>query len=122
MFEAYNFATVVYGFVEAVISGVSVDAVFDSALAVASFDSAIIVVIAVPEASAVVFDFAMTALPSAALTDVVSDHGKDVVVCDQMKASSDFVMIVVSQPLANGASRVHCSSLKMSHLHPWKDA
>jgi hypothetical protein len=49
MFEAYNFATVVCGFVKAVISAVRIDAVFDSASTVASFDSAMIAVIVVPE-------------------------------------------------------------------------
>jgi hypothetical protein len=113
---------VVCVFVKAVISGVRIDAVSDSASTVASFDSATIAVIVVPETSAVPFDFAVTAPASAALTDVTSDHGKDAAVCDQMKVSSDFATTVVSQPLTNGALRVCCSSLKMDHSHPLKDA
>ena len=99
-----------------------IDAAFDFASIVAPFDSATIAVVADPETSAVAFDFAMTALTSAALTDVASDHGKDAVVCDKMKASSDFAMIVVSQPPTNGVSRVHCSYLEMNHSHLLKDA
>lgn len=118
--ETCYFATVVCEYVKNAISEqVKTAVVFDSARTVASFDSAMTVVASDPVTPAVASDSAMTVAASAEPIDAASDHGKNVVVSDQLTALSDFARILVCR---SRASRLQCSSLGLDHSNPLKDA